>query len=62
MRLSEIEYPLRICVDLMHYAGISCKKTEDLKQSEIIKGLKVFFTDEEINKAINILLGNNPAL
>ena len=57
MKLPEIEYPLRICVELLNYSIWSCKKTEDLKFSEIKELLLNFFTEEEIIKAQDILKG-----
>jgi len=57
MELSEIEYPFRLCVELLHYSTWSCKKTENLQYSEIKKLLLRFFDEEEIIKAQDILSG-----
>jgi len=54
---SKIEYPFRICVELLHYSIWSCKKTEDLKYSEVKKLLLNFFDEEEIAKAQDVLMG-----
>ena len=43
MDISKIEYPLRVCVELLNYLIWSCKKTEDLKYSEIKALLLNFF-------------------
>jgi len=55
MDISKIEYPLRVCVELLNYLIWSCKKTEDLKYSEIKALLLNFFSEEDIAKAQNIL-------
>jgi len=57
MELPEVKYPLRLCVELLHYSIWSCKKTEDFKYSEIKKLLLSFFTEEEVTKAQDILKG-----
>ena len=59
MKLSEIEYPLRLCVEMLHFACWSCKKTEELKGSEIKELLANFFTSDQIEKATNIMIGKD---
>ena len=56
MGLTDIEYPLRLCVELMHYAGVGANgKTVDMKVDEVKDSMRVFFTDEEIEEAQRIL-------
>ena len=63
--LSEIEYPLRLCVELLSFSMWNCKKTEEMKYSEIRKLLLQFFNEDQIAKAQDILIGkwqsNNPS-
>jgi len=64
-KISEIEYPLRLCVELLSYSIWNCKKTEEMKYSEIRKLLLQFFDEDQIAKAQDILIGkwqsNNPS-
>ena len=61
MRLSDVEYPLRLCVELLHYAGMGAGgKTDDMTASEIKKAVGVFFPIEDIEKAQRILTGDYP--
>ena len=55
MYLKGIPYPLRLCVEMLHYCGLSNEKTQDMKASEIKDNLRVFFTDEQIQEAQDIL-------
>jgi len=57
MKLNEIEYPLRLCVELMHYGFWSCEKTKEKTVSELKEAMRFFFTDEQINEAGRILSG-----
>ncbi len=54
---NKIDYPLRLCVEMMHYCGWSNKKTENMTSSEIKEKLSIFFTEEEIIQAQKILCG-----
>lgn len=57
--LKDIEYPLRLCVEMMHFAGLGASgKTEDMTASEIKDALRVFFTDEQIDESARILSGS----
>ena len=58
MKLHDLGYPFRLCVEMLAFAGMSCEKTENMKASEIKEVLAVFFTEEDIEKAVNILTGN----
>jgi len=51
----EIKYPVRLCIDLMHFSIWGSKKTEDKTAYEIKKMLLNFFTQEEIDEALKIL-------
>jgi hypothetical protein len=57
MIYSDVEYPLRLCVELMHYCAISNNKTNEIKSSELREKLKFFFTEDEIKQAGNLLCG-----
>jgi hypothetical protein len=57
MRLSGIDYPLRLCVDMLYFAGLGADgKTEDMKASDITNALSVFFDEGLIKEAKLILL------
>ncbi len=57
-KLQDIEYPLRLCVEMMHFAGRGADgKTENMKASQIKDSLRVFFTDEQIEEARKIICG-----
>ena len=58
MIISEVEYPLRLCVEMLHYCSWSNKKTENMKASEIKEKLGIFFTEDQITEALKILCGN----
>jgi len=64
MLLSEIEYPLKLCVELLYFSIWSCKKTENMKYSEIKELMSQFFDVDQIVIAQKILSGqfesNNP--
>jgi len=54
---TQIEYPLRLCVEMLHFSTWSCKKTEDMKYSEIKELLLRFFDENQIAKAQKISVG-----
>jgi len=55
-RLNEVDYPLRLCVELLRYAGLGADgKTDNMNASEIRKAVGVFFTNEHIDNAIKYL-------
>lgn len=56
-KLSELSYPQRLVVDMLHYSTWLCEKTKDMKCSEIIGALGVFFTDEQLSDARGVLAG-----
>ena len=56
MKISDIEYPLRLCVELLYYAGFGGNgKTEKMTVSQIKQAMSIFFDDSQIEKAIKIL-------
>lgn len=56
MDLTDIEYPLRLCVELMYYSALGANgKTVDMKADQVKDSMRVFFTDEEIEEAQRIL-------
>jgi hypothetical protein len=57
--LQDIEYPLQLCVEMMHFAGLGANgRTDDMTASEIKEALGVFFTVEQIEEAQRILTGS----
>lgn len=58
-QISDIPYPLSVAVSLLHYCFWSNKKTEHMTPSEMKEAMKVFFTDEQIAEAIEILTEGN---
>jgi hypothetical protein len=59
--LSDIKYPLRLCVEMLYYSVLLNKKTQSMTIPEIRKALKVFFTDEQIDQAMKITSGESNA-
>lgn len=57
MTFSDLPYPQKLVVEMLHYAVWGCVKTEDMKCSEIITALGVFFTDQELDDARKLLSG-----
>ncbi len=57
MTIHDLPYPQRLLVEMLHFAVWSCDKTKDMKCSEIKTALAVFFTDEEISQAQELLAG-----
>jgi len=56
-KIEAMEYPLRLCVEMLHYSIWSCKKTEDMKYSEIRELLLKFFDEDQIAEAQKISVG-----
>jgi len=59
MSYQEIKYPLRLCVEMLHFCFWSNKKTENKKASEIKIMLLEFFSQEQIDEAQRVLQGKN---
>jgi hypothetical protein len=57
MMLSELTYPQRLVVEMLHYSTWACEKTQNMKCSEILKALGVFFTEDQLSDAKAILEG-----
>jgi hypothetical protein len=57
MNIKELPYEKRLVVEMMHYSVWACKKTQDKKPSEIKQALSFFFSDKEIDWAIDLLSG-----
>ena len=55
MTYKNIEYPLRLCVELMHYCAVSNDLTKNMTPVEIKNQLKVFFTEDQINRSTDLL-------
>ncbi len=58
MTTNDLPYPQRLLVQMLHFAVWSCEKTKDTKLSEIKAALAVFFTDEQIKEAQEMLEGH----
>ncbi len=58
MNYYDIKYPLRLCVEMIHYCAWSNEKTKEIKPSELYKELEVFFTKEQIQESRKILCGD----
>lgn len=52
----DLPYPQRLAFEMMRFATSSCEKTQDIKYSEIMAALKVFFTDEQIEVVRKLLI------
>lgn len=60
MQLSELPYPLRLCVEMMHYAAWMSDQTKEMRPSEVRQALSAFFDDTTMDAAVNILTGRTP--
>ena len=58
MQLRDVEYPLRLCVEMLHYCAIFNELTKDKSSSEVKEMLKAFFTDEQIEESFKLLCGS----
>ena len=56
MILRELPYPLRLCTELMHFAGLGANgMTDDMKASEIKAAVGVFFPPDMVDLSRRIL-------
>ena len=53
----ELEFPLSLCVQMLHYCVWNNKLTEDMRLSEIKEYLGYFFTEDLIEEAQKIMIG-----
>ena len=53
-KLSDIEYPLRLCVEMLHYCCFS-ERTKAMTPSEIRSQLEVLFTPEQVDQSVRML-------
>lgn len=60
MQLSELPYPLRLCVEMMHYAAWMSDQTKEMRPSDVRQALRAFFDDALIDEATNIITGRTP--
>lgn len=58
MQLRDVEYPLRLCVEMLNYCAMSNQLTKDKRPSEVKEMLKAFFTDEQIEESFKLLCGS----
>lgn len=59
MKLSDLPYPHRLCVELMYHAIFLCDKTKDMKCAEVMSLIKVFFEEKVIDECSTILSGGS---
>lgn len=59
MTVNDLPYPLRLCVELLAYTGMSCEKTKNMTASQIKDAAFVFFDDAMIAEATDILCGRS---
>ena len=57
MKLSDVPYPTRLCVELLHYATMLSDNTQEMKASEIKDHVRVFFADAVVDEAVAIMTG-----
>lgn len=57
MNLSDVEYPLRVVVESVHYCIWSNHKTSSMKPSEVKQKVAELFGDDLTEKAFDILRG-----
>ena len=62
MNLSDIPYPQRLVVEMMHYATWSCPLTQDMPCGEILAKLRYFFTSEQLDDAREYLTGEQSGI
>ena len=55
--LIDLPYPLRLCVEMMHYAALTSDMTREMRPSDVRQALSKFFDDAMIEEASNILTG-----
>ena len=55
--VQELPYPLRLCVELLHHAALAGHKTQNMTSSQIKEAAGLFFDDETVTKATDILCG-----
>lgn len=60
MELKDLPYPLRLCVEMMHYAAWMSEETKEMRPSEVRHALRAFFNDALIDEATNVLTGRTP--
>lgn len=56
----ELPYELRLCIELLHYAGIASPRCQEMTASEIKAAVAVFFDPELVDHASDILCGRAP--
>lgn len=61
MFYSNVPYPLRLCVELMHYCVISSDRTAHMTPDELKRHVSVFFSEKEMAESVLILTGNKSA-
>lgn len=57
--LKDLSYPLRLCVELMQFVGITGDVAKEMHYFEIVEHLSDVFTEECINEAKRILSGRS---
>lgn len=59
MVLQEIPFPLRLCVEMLHYSAFMSPQAANKTGAEVVKELEAFFAPELIAEARAILTGNS---
>lgn len=57
MKLPDVPYPTRLCVELLRYATMLSDNTREMKASEIKDHVRVFFADVVVDEAVAIIVG-----
>ena len=57
--MSEVKYPLRLCVELMQWAFLLSPTTKDMTVAEVKGLMEKLFDSETIEKALRIFAGGN---
>lgn len=58
VNLNSVEYPQRLCVEMLSFCVLSNEKTQHMTASEIKKHLSIFFSEEMINNSVKMLTGD----
>ena len=58
-KVSELPYPLRLCVEMVQYAAVSNDLAKEMRPSEVKEHLSHFFDEYYIDQAEKILTGRS---
>lgn len=57
--IRRLSYAETLCITMLRYTALHCKKTEDFKASEIKEKLEFFFDKEMIDDMVKIIVSDN---